>query len=775
MRKKIFTLSMAVVCTWSIAIGQSDLATWGLTSNGTPTFSDNNIQASHFIRGNGVTDPAFGPNGATSYGWETINTTSAADYFEVCINPKPNNTLTFSGLQFTERRNAEGIRGYQVMWSKDGFQTSTLLSSFTVPDDLESRDIVLGISPIKVCQGETLCLRWYAYAAESNFGEWTMSNIVVKGTTAPTCAFPVTQASNLVISNITGTSMGLSWTRGNGTGVLVVARAGAPVDVMPCYITVPGVSILPFGLGTKLGENTFVVYSGPGNSTAVSGLEEGETYHFAVIEFNDTPCFRVPDAPTASATTLCTSPGAVTALKSSPAGGMMYLAWDNPNCFDEIMIVASENPITAVPTSMDPNDYTPGAIFGTGTDAHNDFSGTESPVYRGTGNRVQVTGLTNGQLYYFQIFTFRSGVWQAGAQISATPEAGCSGLGDGGRVFFNEIHFANSGGDVDEGFELVGTAGIDLENYVILLYPPSGQLEKEVPLSGLIDDEGNGYGAVWVPVADIFQIGGVALFNLVANTTVEFLSWRADSGQSITALDGLAIGASAVFIGVSAENGSTPFNYSLQRIGNGTCPGGMSWQGPMPSSRGAINIGQALLPIELISFTGELVENEVLLSWQTATEENNDYMAVEHSTDARQFTEIGRLKGAGTTLEPQSYQLWHQRPQPGINYYRLRQVDFDGQTHYHGTVAVEYKGGKGGLVVYPTITSSQIVVELSATADEIGELVIFNLYGQAMQSTVVPAGSLRQELSVAQLPAGHYLLQWRSANGQQAIQRFVKL
>ena len=126
----------------------------------------------------------------------------------------------------------------------------------------------------------------------------------------------------------------------------------------------------------------------------------------------------------------------------------MYLAWDNPNCFDEIMIVASENPITAVPTSMDPNDYTPGAIFGTGTDAHNDFSGTESPVYRGTGNRVQVTGLTNGQLYYFQIFTFRSGVWQAGAQISATPEAGCSGLGDGATHQYTDLPIivAGSGG-----------------------------------------------------------------------------------------------------------------------------------------------------------------------------------------------------------------------------------------------------------------------------------------------------------------------------------------
>ena len=195
----------------------------------------------------------------------------------------------------------------------------------------------------------------------------------------------------------------------------------------------------------------------------------------------------------------------------------------------------------------------------------------------------------------------------------------------------------------------------------------------------------------------------------------------------------------------------------------------------MPSSRGVINVGQALLPIELVSFTGQLVGEEVLLRWQTATEENNDYMAVEHSTDARRFTEIGRLKGAGTTLEPQAYQLWHERPQPGLNYYRLRQVDFDGQAHYHGTVSVEVKGGKGGWSVYPTATANQLMVQLDAPSEEPGELAIYNLYGQAMQRVAVPAGFLRQELSVAQLPAGQYLLQWRTGQGTAAVQRFVKL
>lgn len=775
MKKTIYTLLIAVVCTWARSHGQNVLASWALTSNGTPSVMNNNIQASHFTRGNGVTIPTYGPNGGQSKAWEISTFRSSADYFEVCVNPKPGSTLYFDGLEFSERRTGEGIRAYELRWSKDGFQTSSLIAVFNVPDDQNIRTNILNTQQVKVCEGETLCLRWYAYSAETNFGDWALSGIQVKGSTAAACTPPSTQATSLAVANVTASTANLSWVRGNGGSILIVGRADAPLNRLPCFNTpfVPGNT--QFGLGAAVGPDAFVLYNGGGTGTTITGLEEGRQYFFTAFEYNPvSSCLLAANAPVASATTLCATPGEVPELRASPAGGMMYLAWDAPNCYDEVMVVASQSPIAAVPTSNNPGAYTAGSVFGTGTDAQGDFSGTESPVYRGTGRFAQVTGLANGQAYYFRIYTFRQGGWQPGAQVSAAPETGCSDLGGEGRVFINEIHFINDNGqDVDEGFEVMGPAGTNLEDYAILVYKIGGQLDKEIYLSGLIDDEGNGYGAVWVPVPDLFAAGAVALYNLVADTTVEFLSWRAASG-SITAEEGLAAGETAVFIN-AVEEGETPFNYSLQRIGSGQCPAGMAWMGPMPNTRGGINVGQSVLPIELISFTGELRREQVLLSWQTATEEQNDYMAVEHSTDARRFTEIGRLKGAGTTQEPQSYELWHPDPKPGLNYYRLRQVDFDGQAHYHGPVAVKFNGGKEQLAVYPTLASGQLTVEFSGDAEGAGELEIFNLYGQVMLRIATPGGASRQEISVAELPAGHYLLQWRSARGELAAQRFVKL
>ncbi|MCB0556998.1 MAG: hypothetical protein KDD02_25850, partial [Phaeodactylibacter sp.] len=59
----------------------------------------------------------------------------------------------------------------------------------------------------------------------------------------------------------------------------------------------------------------------------------------------------------------------------------------------------------------------------------------------------------------------------------------------------------------------------------------------------------------------------------------------------------------------------------------------------------------------------------------------------------------GRVQGAGTTLEPQEYSFIDEKPLRGLNYYRLRQVDFDGAVEYHKVISVEYKGKSSAIGV----------------------------------------------------------------------------
>lgn len=90
-----------------------------------------------------------------------------------------------------------------------------------------------------------------------------------------------------------------------------------------------------------------------------------------------------------------------------------------------------------------------------------------------------------------------------------------------------------------------------------------------------------------------------------------------------------------------------------------------------------------VLPIELTKF--EVVkkkENLNMISWTTASEKNNDYFSVEKSPDAINFIEIKKITGAGNSIQNVDYSILDDSPKNGINYYRLKQVDFNGQFKY---------------------------------------------------------------------------------------------
>ena len=99
----------------------------------------------------------------------------------------------------------------------------------------------------------------------------------------------------------------------------------------------------------------------------------------------------------------------------------------------------------------------------------------------------------------------------------------------------------------------------------------------------------------------------------------------------------------------------------------------------------------SVLPVELTRFTARQDGPAVLLEWQTASERNNEGFSLERSVDARTWQPIGFVAGQGTFLQPQSYRHTDEYPLRGRNYYRLRQVDFAGQSLYLPIVPVDVK------------------------------------------------------------------------------------
>lgn len=120
------------------------------------------------------------------------------------------------------------------------------------------------------------------------------------------------------------------------------------------------------------------------------------------------------------------------------------------------------------------------------------------------------------------------------------------------------------------------------------------------------------------------------------------------------------------------------------------------------------------LPIELLNFNATVIEGKVNLSWTTASELNNDFFSVQHSTDGTSFSEFVRIPGAGNSSTQLRYSAIHHQPFWGKNYYRLKQTDFDGHFSYSKVVSVDHRDHtSAGPSIYPNPATDHLVIDFS--------------------------------------------------------------
>ncbi|MEM9260651.1 MAG: T9SS type A sorting domain-containing protein, partial [Bacteroidota bacterium] len=167
-----------------------------------------------------------------------------------------------------------------------------------------------------------------------------------------------------------------------------------------------------------------------------------------------------------------------------------------------------------------------------------------------------------------------------------------------------------------------------------------------------------------------------------------------------------------------------------------------------------------ILPVEFVRFTAEKVDKTVRLDWETTEEVDNEGFEIQRSTDGAQWEMVGFVAGSGSTSEIQAYRYVHVDPVAGDNYYRLRQLDFDGQFTDSQVRIVNFAGvtTENTLAVFPNPAREFATVGLPRDHGP-GRLLVFNTAGQIVQQIPVSPGQAQLELDVSEWPAGAYTVQ----------------
>jgi hypothetical protein len=178
-----------------------------------------------------------------------------------------------------------------------------------------------------------------------------------------------------------------------------------------------------------------------------------------------------------------------------------------------------------------------------------------------------------------------------------------------------------------------------------------------------------------------------------------------------------------------------------------------------------------LLPVELIDFTAKTTDNQIQLNWQTASEENNHGFEVQRSTDGRDWEVLDFVAGNGTTLEVQNYTYTDEKPLAGTNYYRLKQMDFDGQFEYSEIVEVRIDQLESQNVkIYPNPVQDRLMI---SNTNGIKNIVVYNTLGQQIRQLTVDNNE-QLSIDTNDLPKGIYTVQLQKTNGNMITKQFVK-
>jgi len=234
---------------------------------------------------------------------------------------------------------------------------------------------------------------------------------------------------------------------------------------------------------------------------------------------------------------------------------------------------------------------------------------------------------------------------------------------------------------------------------------------------------------------------------------------------------GCAGGDGGTFIGGTGPNctGGTgcPSTWAGSGGGGGSNFAGGTVSGVIMTKGFQLGSGQVIittncnvLPIVLLDFKANhnKAENNIVLQWSTSTETRNKIFDIEKSSDAINWSSIGKVQGSGNSTKTLHYSFTDENPNEGVSYYRIKQTDFDGKHSYSYALSVNVKLSYE-VNIFPNPSNSDISLLFNNLISQTAEITITDLSGKIVLSDQISnSESGKKEIKTSVLEPGLYII-----------------
>ncbi|HVT85213.1 MAG TPA: FG-GAP-like repeat-containing protein [Chitinophagaceae bacterium] len=175
-----------------------------------------------------------------------------------------------------------------------------------------------------------------------------------------------------------------------------------------------------------------------------------------------------------------------------------------------------------------------------------------------------------------------------------------------------------------------------------------------------------------------------------------------------------------------------------------------------------------VLPLKFLDFSASLIAGAVELKWRTEDESNNDHFEPEYSTDGIRYTKIGQVAASPS----HRYQFTHTGPLASKNYYRIKQIDIDGNFSY-SPVRLVITATENNILVYPTILHNELTIYCENQSLKNGSLSVTDMAGRIIYRQAVSQSGTGIIISAENWASGLYQVSMFDATGSRIFTKKI--